>query len=111
MEHSRWRPSPGTIFGLLALVVAVAGTAIAGPLATTSVLNKKEKKQVKNIAKSQINKLAPRLSVASANTAANASALQGQPASAFASSQSEPYHEVGAPGEPVSRTAGLTSTP
>ncbi len=100
MEHSRWRPSPGTIFGLLALVVAVAGTAIAGPLATTSVLNKKEKKQVKNIAKSQINKLAPRLSVASANTAANASALQGQPASAFASSQSEPYHEVGAPGEP-----------
>ena len=56
MEHSKWRPSPGTVLGVLALVVAVAGTAIAGPLATTSVLSKGEKKQVRKIAKGQANK-------------------------------------------------------
>lgn len=54
--------------------------------------------QVKKIAKQQANKQittrAPGLSVANANT------LEGKPASAFASSTSEPYHEVGAPGEP-----------
>ena len=67
MEHSRWRPSPGTAFGLLALVIAVTGTAVAGPLATTSVLNKKERKQVRRIAKGlankQITRRAPGLSV------------------------------------------------
>ena len=89
MEPSRWRPSPGTVFGLLALVITAAGTAIAGPLATTSVLSKKEKNQVKRIAKSQINKLAPGLAVASASranaadTAGNASLLDGLDASAF----------------------------
>ena len=62
-------------------MVAVAGTAIAGPLATKSVLDKKEKKQVKNIAKNQVNKLASGLSVAKATNAdtvdgANASDLR-----------------------------------
>ena len=72
MERSKWRPTPGTVFGLLALVIAVAGTAIAGPLARTSVLNKKEKKQVKSIANGQINQLAPGLAVAKAENATNA---------------------------------------
>jgi hypothetical protein len=61
MERSRWRPSPGTVFGLLALVVAVAGTAIAGPLATKSRLNKKERAQVRKIVKKQINQRTPAL--------------------------------------------------
>jgi hypothetical protein len=61
-----------------ALVVALAGTAIAGPLATKSVLDKPEKKQVKKIAKNQVNKLAPGLSVANA---ANAGTVDGANAS------------------------------
>jgi hypothetical protein len=103
-------PSPAILVAMLALVAALAGTALAGPDATPSALTKSK---VKKIAKKQINKLvpgiadaqitarAPGLSVARADTAGNAEALEGQPASAFASSDSEPYHEVGAPGEPA----------
>lgn len=68
----RHRPAPGTVLGLLALIVALGGTALAGPLATTSVLNKKEKKQTRNIARNEINAAAPNLSVRSATNAANA---------------------------------------
>jgi len=59
---------------ILALVVAVGGTAIAG-----SGLTQKEKRQSKNIAKKQVNRLAPGLSVAKANTAntANSAANAG----------------------------------
>jgi hypothetical protein len=64
-----------------ALVVALAGTAIAGPLATKAVLSKPEKKQVKNIAKNQVSQLAPGLAVASANTANNANTVDGANAS------------------------------
>jgi len=60
------------IVAALALIVALAGTAMAAPTAIKSILNKKEKKQVKNIAKNQINKLAPGLSVKHANTAGSA---------------------------------------
>lgn len=93
IEGSRWRSTPGTVFGLLALVIAVAGTAIAGPLATKSVLSKKERNEVRKIAKRQINALAPGLAVASAGkansagtagTAGNANLLDGLDASAFA---------------------------
>ena len=66
------RPSPAMIVALAALVVALAGTAMAAPTAIKSILNKKEKKQVKNIAKNQINALAPGLSVKHANTAGSA---------------------------------------
>jgi hypothetical protein len=52
---------------------------------------------VKKIAKKQINKLAPGLSVAEA---ANADALGGKPPSAYASAASEAYREVGARGQP-----------
>jgi hypothetical protein len=59
-----------------ALVAALAGTAIADPLAIKSVLNKKEKKQVTNISRNQANLLidqrAPGLSVAHAGTADSA---------------------------------------
>jgi hypothetical protein len=65
----RRRPSPSMIVAGAALVVALAGTAIAGPLATKSVFSKSEKKQVKQLAKDQVNQLAPGLAVASANTA------------------------------------------
>jgi hypothetical protein len=60
------------VIALLALVVAVVGTAVAGPLATNSVLNKKEKKQTRRIARNIVNSLASGLSVASSQTAANA---------------------------------------
>src|SRR5262245_33863827 len=66
------RPSPAMIVALAALVVALAGTAMAAPTAIKSILNKKEKKQVKNISKNQVNALAPGLSVKHANTAGSA---------------------------------------
>jgi hypothetical protein len=60
-----------------ALVVAVAGTAIAAPLATKALLNKKEKNQTRSIAQSEITKAAPGLSVASAQNATNAQSADG----------------------------------
>jgi hypothetical protein len=60
------------IVAATALIVALAGTAMAAPTAIKSILNKKEKKQVKNISKNQINALAPGLSVKHANTAGSA---------------------------------------
>lgn len=104
-------PSPATAISIVALLFAVAGTAMAG-VATVSVLSKKEKKQTRNIAKGEINKAAPGLSVANAANAANATSaqsatnaqnantLQGQGPGAFAPSSIEPAHVVGAPGEP-----------
>lgn len=66
------RPSPAMVVALAALVVALAGTAMAAPTAIKSILNKKEKKQTKNIAKNQVNALAPGLSVKHAGTAGTA---------------------------------------
>ena len=45
---------------------------MAAPIAIKSILNKKEKKQVKNISKNQVNALAPGLSVKHADTAGSA---------------------------------------
>ncbi len=61
------KPSPAMVVSIIALVFALAGSAAAG-VATISVLNKKEKKQTRNIAKDEINKAAPGLSVANAST-------------------------------------------
>jgi hypothetical protein len=84
-----WRPSPGMLVGVLALVAAVVGTAVAGPTATTSKLGKKK---VVKIADQEINKLAPGLSVAhaeSANTANTAtSADNADSANSAVSAQS-----------------------
>jgi hypothetical protein len=66
------RPAPGTVLGLIALIVALAGTAVAGPLATTSVLDKKDKKQIRKIARAEIAKAAPGLTVGNATNAAQA---------------------------------------
>jgi hypothetical protein len=64
------RPSPGVILGVIALVAALAGTAVASdPTATTSALSKKK---VKKIANKRITKRAPDLAVASAVSADNA---------------------------------------
>jgi hypothetical protein len=66
------KPSPAIVVSVVALVFAVAGTSVAG-VATISVLNKKEKKQTRNIAKDEIRKSAPGLSVANATHATTAS--------------------------------------
>jgi hypothetical protein len=71
-ESRRKKPSPSVTLSLVALIVALAGTAMAAPTAVKSVLSKPEKKQVKNIAANQVNSLAPGLSVASAQNASNA---------------------------------------
>jgi hypothetical protein len=70
------KPSPAMTVAIVALVFAVAGTSVAG-VATISVLNKKEKKQTRNIAKDEIKKAAPGLSVANATNAGNANTLGG----------------------------------
>ena len=66
------KPSPAMVVACAALVIAIVGTAIAAPVAVRSVLDRSEKKQVKKIAKNQVNSLAPGLSVAGAKTADNA---------------------------------------
>jgi hypothetical protein len=80
------RPSPTIVVAVMSLVAALTGTAIAGPDATTSALTKSK---VKQIAKKQIKRLAPSLSVAraasadTAQNAANADALGGDAPAAF----------------------------
>jgi hypothetical protein len=60
------KPSPALVVALLALVLAVAGTA-------TAALTGKDKSKVRNIADQEIAKAAPGLSVLSATNATNAS--------------------------------------
>jgi hypothetical protein len=85
-----WRPSPAIVVAILALVACASGVALAGPAGISAL----SKKKVKKIADREIQRLAPGLTVA------NSAALDGRPASAFASSESESYHEIDAPGEP-----------
>ena len=68
-SFARSRPSPAMIVAVVALSFAIVGTAIAGPDALTSAITKSK---VKKIAKKQIKKLAPGLSVANAENAVNA---------------------------------------
>jgi len=63
----RARPSPAILVAVVALVAALAGTAVAGSDVQSAV----SKSQTKKIAKKQVNKLAPGLSVASAGVAEN----------------------------------------
>lgn len=74
------RPSAPMVLSVIAVVFSLAGTGAAS-VATISVLNKKEKAQTTKIAKNEIGKAAPGLSVANA---ANADKLGGQSASSFA---------------------------
>jgi hypothetical protein len=66
-----WKPSPAMVVSIVALVFAVAGTSVAA-VATISVLSKKEKKQTRRIARGEIKRAAPGLSVANATNAQNA---------------------------------------
>ena len=93
------KPSPALLVSIVALVFAVSGIAIAaGP---GKLFSKAETKKVKKLARAEANKLigkrAAGLSVANA---ANAAALGGLPPGAFAQATSEPYREVGKPGQP-----------
>jgi hypothetical protein len=79
------KPSPATLISIVALIFAVTGTAAAG-VATVSVLNKKERKQTRSIADSEVNRLAPGLSVKSANSAnaaTNSDNLDGHDSTEF----------------------------
>jgi hypothetical protein len=62
------RPSPAMVVAVLALSLAVVGTAAAG-VATISAFSHKEKRQVKKIANKQIRKKASGLSVQQAESA------------------------------------------
>lgn len=91
MKKRMKRPSPAMIVAMAALLVAVAGTAIAAPAAIQSALNKSDKKQIKKIATSQANKQiskrAAGLSVASANTANSADIAKAVPNGAIGTGQ------------------------
>jgi hypothetical protein len=63
------RPSPAMIIAVIALIMSLGGSAYA--------LSKKDKKQTRNIADSEITKKAPGLAVKSADSAKNADALGG----------------------------------
>jgi hypothetical protein len=78
------------VVAILALGVALAGSAVA-----TTVLNKKKVVRIaKKQANKQITKRAPELHVG------DAAALGGNPPSAFATSASEPYRAINSPGQP-----------
>jgi hypothetical protein len=64
------------VVAVVAVILALAGTA-------TAALTKKDKKKVRNIADSEITKLAPSLSVANATKAGNADQLGGVGASGY----------------------------
>jgi len=76
-------PSPTIVVAAVALVAALAGTAIAGPTATTSVSKKQTKKIAKKEATRYFDANIGGATVGSAASAANASQLGGQSASAF----------------------------
>src|SRR5262249_11103333 len=64
------RPSPAMVVAVIALIFAMGGTALA-----VVGLNGKQKRQVRSLANQQINKKAPRLSVANAKNADNANTV------------------------------------
>jgi hypothetical protein len=111
---SRIKRAPALVISMLALVAALVVPAVAQVAITA--LTKKEKKQVKNISKNQANleidRRAPGLSVASANTAGNADQLDGQDAADFAGA--DELHASGrvvindpTPGDAVAQTSTL----
>jgi len=70
--------SPGTVLGFMALVIALGGTALAATNDGATAATKKKKShtltssQVKKIADAEIKKLAPKLTVAKADSATTA---------------------------------------
>jgi hypothetical protein len=119
------RPSASMIVAVLALAVALGGTALAAPKKRAPHLNRATVAKIaKREAAAILGSQAATLKVASAETAktateaktagsaimaqqagraieaVNANQLGGRPASAYASSEGEPYRVVGAPGQP-----------
>ena len=101
MDDFRSSPSPAIVLAVLALVFAIAGSAVAG---TAGLSSKITKSKVRSIAAKQadrrITERAPGLSVDRASTADNARNLGGRPAGDYALAESEPFHTVGQAGEP-----------
>jgi hypothetical protein len=87
LTRIRRLPSPAFVIASIALILAVGGGSFA--LAITD--KKSDKKIAKKVANKQITKRAPSLSVAHANSAGTANNLTNP----------EPYHEIGAQGEPA----------
>lgn len=101
------------VVALIALAIALGGTALAAPQEKFGSLNRSTVAKIaKREARTIIGKRAAKLNVASAATAttaqsagtaqqaANAAQLGGRPAGDYALSQGEPYRAVGAPGQP-----------
>jgi hypothetical protein len=70
------RLSAPMVLSIIAVVFALAGTGVAS-VATISALSGKEKRQTRRIADTEVNKLAPGLSVKSAGSASNAATVGG----------------------------------
>ena len=87
--------SPAVVISILALVAGITGAAVAGPIASTSKLSKKDKKKVRKIADSEINKLAPGLSVKSASTVGGGGVTQKSFSQAIAVSINFPNTATG----------------
>lgn len=84
MKGTARRPSPAMALAALALVFAMVGTAVAG---TDGLTNKITKPKVKTIAKKQIDKAAPGLSVLKAKTADTATTAAAVAANSVGSGQ------------------------
>lgn len=107
-------PSPAMVVALIALAVALTGTAVAG-VAAVAVLSKGEKKQVRSIAAKiadkRITRRAPGLSVANAGSADTAR-IAGSAVSAnvAASASNQLWAVVAADGRLVRSSAGIVSS-
>jgi hypothetical protein len=92
-------PSPALVLAFIALSVALAGSAVAAGGGGGGVTKAAVKKIAKKEAGKQIKKRAPGLTVAHSATADSAAGAD----TAANLAASEPYHAVGAPGEPAFR--------
>jgi hypothetical protein len=93
------RPSPAMVVAVIALIMGLGGSAYA--------LNKKDKKQVRNIANGEITKRASGLAVKSADTAKNADAVGGISAAGFQQGAGHTYFGAISAGAPSNGNALL----
>ena len=98
-QLNKGKVSPALVVAVLALVAAVAGTAVAGPNAVSSAITKSK---VKKIANKQIKKAAPGLSVD------NAAKLGGEPAAAYLKDSAVRYASINADGTIQGQAKGIT---
>ena len=107
-------PSPAMIVACIALAVALSGASYAAIVLPKNSVGTKQLRpnavKSSKIAPNQVTgddvneatlgQVSSAASAANAANAANADKLDGRDSSAFAPSASEPWHEIGAPGEP-----------